>query len=139
MRKVYSYICSCLIVHSLILKNYWRKKMKKYDLIVIGMGPAGMVAVGMETKMGLKVLGIEKNAIGGECLNVGCIPSKAMLKMAQMKANTNKLEDFGLKLKGEIQVDNPLELVRKHVASETGDTLNKKFSNADLVLAKGSA
>ncbi len=113
--------------------------MKKYDLIVIGMGPAGMVAVGMGTKMGLKVLGVEKNAIGGECLNVGCIPSKAILKTAQMKYNTEKLEGFGLKLNGDVQVENPLEIVRDHVATQTGESLNKKFSNADLLLERGPA
>jgi len=113
--------------------------MKKYDLIVIGMGPAGMVAVGMGTKLGLNVLGIEMKSIGGECLNVGCIPSKAMLKIAQMKYNTDILSDFGLKLNGNVEVVNPLETVRKHVSSQTGESLNKKFSKADLLLEKGSA
>lgn len=113
--------------------------MKKYDLIVIGIGPAGMVAVGMGNKMGLKVLGVETNSIGGECLNVGCIPSKAMLKIAQMKYNTEILDSFGLKLNGNVQVVNPLETVRKHVASQTGEALSKKFSKADLLLKKGPA
>lgn len=113
--------------------------MKKYDLIVIGIGPAGMVAVGMGTKLGLNVLGVEMNAIGGECLNVGCIPSKAMLKIAQMKYNTEILNDFGLKLNGHVQVVNPLETVREHVASQTGEVLNKMFSKADLLLKKGPA
>jgi pyruvate/2-oxoglutarate dehydrogenase complex dihydrolipoamide dehydrogenase (E3) component len=113
--------------------------MKKYDLIVIGIGPAGMVAVGMGTKLGLNVLGVEMNSIGGECLNVGCIPSKAMLKIAQMKYNTEILNDFGLKLNGDVQVVNPLEKVREHVASQTGEVLNKMFSKADLLLKKGPA
>ncbi|PKM88824.1 MAG: pyridine nucleotide-disulfide oxidoreductase [Firmicutes bacterium HGW-Firmicutes-10] len=113
--------------------------MKKYDLIVIGIGPAGMVAVGMGTKLGLSVLGVEMNSIGGECLNVGCIPSKAMLKIAQMKYNTEILNDFGLKLNGDVQVVNPLETVREHVASQTGEVLNKMFSKADLLLEKGPA
>src|SRR6056297_2441706 len=109
----------------------------KYDLIVIGMGPAGMAAVGMGTKMGLKVLGIEKKAIGGECLNVGCIPSKAILKTARMNQDLGKLEEFGINLKCEGQINNPLEIVRKQVASQTGDKLREKFSDADLLLEKG--
>jgi len=93
--------------------------MNKYDLIVIGMGPAGMAAVGMGTKMGLKVLGIEKKAIGGECLNVGCIPSKAILKVARMKHDLGKVEDFGMNLECEAKIKNPLEIVRRQVYAHT--------------------
>ncbi|MCK9224820.1 MAG: NAD(P)/FAD-dependent oxidoreductase [Candidatus Muirbacterium halophilum] len=56
--------------------------MKKFDLIVIGLGPAGMAVSIMASEMGLKVAGIEKHKIGGECMNVGCIPSKAILREA---------------------------------------------------------
>ncbi|MFO7887935.1 MAG: NAD(P)/FAD-dependent oxidoreductase [Eubacteriales bacterium] len=113
--------------------------MFKYDLIVIGMGPAGMTAVGMGTKMGLKVLGIEKKAIGGECLNVGCIPSKAILKAAQMNQDLEKLKNFGIKLNCEAQIENPLGIVREKVDSQTGEILREKFSDADLLLEKGPA
>ena len=54
-----------------------------YDVVVIGLGPAGMAVSVMASEMGLKVCGIEKNKIGGECMNVGCIPSKAILRLAQ--------------------------------------------------------
>lgn len=57
--------------------------MKKYDLIVIGLGPAGMTVSVMASKLGLNVLAVEKNKIGGECLNVGCIPSKGILKLSE--------------------------------------------------------
>ena len=46
-----------------------------YDMVVIGMGPAGMAVSAMAAEMGLKVCAIEKHRIGGECMNVGCIPS----------------------------------------------------------------
>ena len=52
-----------------------------YDIITIGVGPAGMVVSAMGTEMGLKVCAIEKHKLGGECMNVGCIPSKALLRM----------------------------------------------------------
>jgi pyruvate/2-oxoglutarate dehydrogenase complex dihydrolipoamide dehydrogenase (E3) component len=56
---------------------------KECDLLVIGLGPAGMACSIMGSAMGLNVVGIEKEKIGGECQNVGCIPSKALLRMAQ--------------------------------------------------------
>ena len=55
------------------------------DVLVIGLGPAGMAVSLMADALGLKVTAIEKHKIGGECLNVGCIPSKALLKTAKMR------------------------------------------------------
>ena len=57
----------------------------QYDLLVIGLGPAGIVAATTANKLGLKVCALEKKHIGGECLNVGCIPSKALLRIAKTK------------------------------------------------------
>ena len=57
--------------------------MNKYDILVIGLGPAGMAITAMASEMGLKVLSIEHNKVGGECSNVGCIPSKALLKISE--------------------------------------------------------
>ncbi|OPZ78576.1 MAG: Dihydrolipoyl dehydrogenase [Alphaproteobacteria bacterium ADurb.Bin438] len=50
------------------------------DIIVIGLGPAGMAVSVMATEMGLKVIAVEKHKIGGECANIGCIPSKGLIK-----------------------------------------------------------
>ncbi len=113
--------------------------MKNYDLIVIGMGPAGMTAVGMGSKLGLKVLGIEREKVGGECLNVGCIPSKALLKAAKMKRDAAKLSAFGLFLEEEVEVKDPLAIVRERVASQTGAPLMARFESADVLLGKGPA
>lgn len=57
--------------------------MNMYDAIVIGLGPAGMAVTAMASAMGLTVCAVEKHRIGGECSNVGCIPSKGLLKMAK--------------------------------------------------------
>ena len=56
-----------------------------FDLICIGLGPAGMAVSAMGAEMGLKVCAIEKNKIGGECMNVGCIPSKALLRISNSR------------------------------------------------------
>ena len=52
----------------------------QYDLIVIGAGPGGYTAAARAGELGMKVACIDKSALGGTCLNVGCIPSKALLE-----------------------------------------------------------
>ncbi|BEP28486.1 dihydrolipoyl dehydrogenase family protein [Helicovermis profundi] len=113
--------------------------MKVYDIIVIGMGPAGMAVSGMASNMGLKVLGIDGEKLGGECLNTGCIPSKSLLKSAYFKDSAEHLNKFGLNLKGDIEVVNPLEIVRNQLKMLTGEGLHNKFSKVDMILKKGYA
>ena len=57
----------------------------EYDILTIGMGPAGMAVSAMGAEMGLRVAAIEGHRIGGECMNVGCIPSKALLCMGKVR------------------------------------------------------
>lgn len=71
--------------------------MKNYDLIVIGAGPGGYTAAIEAAKLGQKVAIIEKNKIGGTCLNVGCIPSKAYLKNANWVKELKTANQFGIK------------------------------------------
>ncbi|MBN2260059.1 MAG: NAD(P)/FAD-dependent oxidoreductase [Clostridiales bacterium] len=113
--------------------------MQKYDLIVIGMGPAGMTISGMASHMGMKVLGIDAHKVGGECLNNGCIPSKSLLKAASLKEAASHLENFGLKLNGDIEVDSPMQVVQKQLEMLTGPSLLEKFNLVDLVIKKGFA
>ena len=70
--------------------------MSKYDVIVIGAGPAGYVSAIRASQLGLKAAVVEKEYLGGVCLNVGCVPSKSLLKNAEV-ANTlrNKGKVFG--------------------------------------------
>ena len=70
--------------------------MRQYDLIVIGAGPGGYVAAIEAAKMGKKVAVIERKKIGGTCLNVGCIPSKAYLKNASWIEETHQANAFGI-------------------------------------------
>jgi dihydrolipoamide dehydrogenase len=58
--------------------------MSDYDVVVIGSGPAGYVAAIRAAQLGLKTAIVEKQFIGGVCLNVGCIPSKALLRNADL-------------------------------------------------------
>ncbi len=68
----------------------------KYDLVVLGGGPAGYAAAIRAGQLGKKVVCIESERAGGTCLNWGCIPSKALLKTAELYSKLKHLEDFGL-------------------------------------------
>jgi len=69
-----------------------------YDLIVIGSGPGGYVAAIRASQLGLKTAIVEKESLGGVCLNWGCIPTKALLKSAQVFEYITHAEDFGIKV-----------------------------------------
>ena len=72
--------------------------MSKYDIIVVGSGPGGYVAAIRASQLGFKTAVVEKESLGGICLNWGCIPTKALLKSAQVFNYLNHAEDYGLKV-----------------------------------------
>lgn len=74
--------------------------MSKYDVIVLGSGPGGYVTAIRASQLGLKTAVVEKESLGGVCLNWGCIPTKALLKSAQVFEYLNHAEDYGLKATG---------------------------------------
>src|SRR2546426_12129249 len=69
-----------------------------YDVGVIGAGPGGYVAAIRAAQLGAKTAIVEKQYLGGTCLNVGCIPSKAMLHIAEVMHNMESLDDMGIHL-----------------------------------------
>ncbi|QXP59124.1 dihydrolipoyl dehydrogenase [Olleya sp. HaHaR_3_96] len=74
--------------------------MSKYDVIVLGSGPGGYVAAIRASQLGLKTAVVEKESLGGICLNWGCIPTKALLKSAQVFEYLKHAEDYGLSVNG---------------------------------------
>ena len=74
--------------------------MSKYDVIVLGSGPGGYVTAIRASQLGLKTAVVEKESLGGVCLNWGCIPTKALLKSAQVFEYLKHAEDYGLKVEG---------------------------------------
>ena len=74
--------------------------MTKYDIIIIGSGPGGYVTAIRASQLGLKTALVEKESLGGICLNWGCIPTKALLKSAQVFEYLNHANDYGLSIKG---------------------------------------
>lgn len=72
-----------------------------YDVVVIGSGPGGYVAAIRASQLGLKTAIIEKESLGGICLNWGCIPTKALLKSAQVYEYIKHAKDFGIEATGQ--------------------------------------
>ena len=71
-----------------------------YNLIVVGSGPGGYVAAIRASQLGMKVAVVEKESLGGICLNWGCIPTKALLKSAQVFDYVSHSADYGINIKG---------------------------------------
>ncbi len=85
-----------------------------YDLIVIGAGPGGYVAAIRAAQLGMRVACIEKQYLGGTCLNVGCIPSKALLDSSERYAQArNGLAKHGIKVDGKVSLDLAAMMKRK--------------------------
>ena len=76
-----------------------------YDVIVLGSGPGGYVAAIRASQLGLKTAIVERENLGGICLNWGCIPTKAMLRSAEIFHYMQHAGDYGLKVAGEIEAD----------------------------------
>lgn len=76
-----------------------------YDILVLGSGPGGYVAAIRASQLGKKVAVIEKSEFGGICLNWGCIPTKALLKSAQVYNYASHASDYGIKIAGNIEAD----------------------------------
>ncbi len=77
----------------------------KYDIIIIGSGPGGYVAAIRASQLGKKVAIIEKSELGGICLNWGCIPTKSLLKSAQVLNYAQHASDYGVKIDGSVNPD----------------------------------
>lgn len=117
------------------------KKDKIYDAIVIGMGPAGMAVSAMGSAMGLDILAVEERKIGGECLNVGCIPSKALLKASEINFSISELKKFGIDPSCDIKTDTSraMEIVRQKLDIINNKKMLKTFERVELLLNKGYA
>lgn len=92
--------------------------MSKYDLLVIGSGPGGYVAAIRASQLGMKVGVIEKAEIGGICLNWGCIPTKALLKSANVFEYIKHANDYGVEVK-DFKADLPGMVKRSRAVADS--------------------
>jgi dihydrolipoamide dehydrogenase len=77
---------------------------KSFDLVVLGGGPGGYVAAIRAAQLGLKAAVVEREHLGGICLNWGCIPTKALLRVSELRHTLDRLDEFGLSV-GEVSFD----------------------------------
>src|SRR6266699_6357091 len=109
-----------------------------YDVIVIGSGPGGYVAAIRASQLGLKTAIVEKESLGGICLNWGCIPTKALLKSAQVYEYIKHAKDFGIEASG--QQNFPAVIKRSRGAADKmsrGVQFLMKKNKIDVVMGYG--
>ncbi len=109
-----------------------------YDVIVLGSGPGGYVAAIRASQLGYKTAVIEKESLGGICLNWGCIPTKALLKSAQVNEDIKHAKDFGIEASG--KVDFPAVIKRSRGVADKmskGVTFLMKKNKIDVIMGFG--
>lgn len=111
-----------------------------YDLIVIGSGPGGYVAAIRASQLGLKTVIVERAELGGICLNWGCIPTKALLKSAQVYNYMKHAENYGINLGAPAQPDFEAIVKRSRTVAETmskGVQFLLKKNNVEVITGFG--
>jgi dihydrolipoamide dehydrogenase len=114
--------------------------MSKYDVIVLGSGPGGYVTAIRASQLGLKTAIVEKESLGGVCLNWGCIPTKALIKSADVFNYLKHAEDYGLKADN---VDKDFTAVVKR-SRDVADGMSKgvqfllKKNKIDVIMGYGT-
>ena len=114
--------------------------MTSYDLLVIGSGPGGYVAAIRASQLGLKTAVVERAELGGICLNWGCIPTKALMKSAQVYSYLKHAESYGVVCEGEVKADFGAMVARSRGVAESmskGIQYLFKKNNIDLIEGQG--
>jgi pyruvate/2-oxoglutarate dehydrogenase complex dihydrolipoamide dehydrogenase (E3) component len=108
-------------------------KSPQYDIIVIGAGSGGLSVSLFMNKIGLKVLLVEKTDlnIGGDCLNYGCVPSKALIHISRIVRDAKKATAFGFELKGDMDIRKVTDYIRER------QNIIRRHENADYFRKEG--
>jgi len=110
------------------------------DLIVIGSGPGGYVAAIRASQLGLKVVVVERAELGGTCLNWGCIPTKALLKSAQVFKYIQHAEEYGVVVEGAVNADLSRMVARSRgVAEQMNKGIQYLFKKNNITVIEGTA
>jgi len=114
-------------------------KPEPYDILVIGGGAGGLVTAAQSKGLGAKVCLIERQFLGGDCLNSGCVPSKAFLKCCSVAHNARHAGDYGVKITGPIEIDFPavmdrMKKIRAEISENDSAQRFSTFLGIDLFL-----
>jgi pyruvate/2-oxoglutarate dehydrogenase complex dihydrolipoamide dehydrogenase (E3) component len=115
----------------------------RYNLVVIGAGTAGLVTAAGAAGLGARVALVEKHLMGGDCLNVGCVPSKCLIRSARAAADVRDAGDFGIDIAGGYEVDfgRVMERMRRLRSGISTNDSAKRFSEelgVDIFIGNGS-
>jgi len=104
---------------------------RNYNLVVLGAGAGGLITSSGAAGVGAKVALIESNLMGGDCLNVGCVPSKALIKCAKMAHYAQHMETYGIDIDGKVEVNFPkiMERMRKLRSDISVNDSAERFSS----------
>ena len=113
---------------------------QSFDIVIIGGGPGGYVAAIRASQLGASVAVVERETMGGICLNWGCIPTKALLKSAEVKNTLENLDEYGMKLNGTIEVDMAAVMARsRNVASRLSKGIDHLMRKHNITVVKSTA
>jgi pyruvate/2-oxoglutarate dehydrogenase complex dihydrolipoamide dehydrogenase (E3) component len=117
------------------------KPAPRYNLVVIGAGTAGLVTAAGAAGLGAKVALVERHLLGGDCLNVGCVPSKCIIRSSRVVADIRDANQFGIRVPQGMEVDFPaaMERMRRLRARISAHDSAKRFKDmgVDLFLGEG--
>lgn len=113
----------------------------RYHLVVVGAGTAGLVSAAGAAALGASVALIERQFMGGDCLNFGCVPSKAMLRTARLVGEMRRAREFGIDAPGEARVDFPavMERMRRLRAEISPNDSVQRFRDLGVDVFLGEA
>jgi pyruvate/2-oxoglutarate dehydrogenase complex dihydrolipoamide dehydrogenase (E3) component/uncharacterized membrane protein YdjX (TVP38/TMEM64 family) len=113
----------------------------RYNLVVIGGGTAGLVAAAGAAGLGAKVALVERHFLGGDCLNYGCVPSKAIIRSSRVSADLRDAGLFGLRVPGSAEVDFPavMERLRRLRAGISRHDSAQRFRDLGVAVFFGEA
>src|SRR5437660_717459 len=113
----------------------------RYNLVVLGGGTAGLVSAAGAAGLGAKVALVERELLGGDCLNVGCVPSKALIRSSRASADVRDAGEFGVRVPEGVRVDFPavMERMRRLRASLSPNDSARRFRElgVDVYLGQG--
>ena len=113
----------------------------RYNIVVIGAGTAGLVTAAIAAGVGAKVALIEKHLLGGDCLNVGCVPSKGIIRASRAWAQMQNAEEFGIHIPGAVKYDFSEAMARmrrlRARISRTDSAYRYKSLGVDVFIGEG--